>query len=228
MLGSDDDLYEPNFLEEMLRLEKKYPSVDMFNAHHDLFDEKGIVYLSPRGAEYERQIEWIYALVCFRRYEVAQSVMVRTEALRRAGGFVNLPAGWGACDWLSWCRLAKNGVVNSSKRLMHWRMDGGNTSFNQSPASLQNKIEAIMLARPMWIDMANQLKPDNEEERYMVDAIRNKLSTGFHDWLGFPTYRNLPFGPYVRLMWRLYKDGVISFRRFIAEVRYGARRVLKK
>ena len=228
VLGSDDDLYEPNFLEEMLRLAKKYPQVDMFNARHELFNEKGIVYLSPRGAEYERQIEWIYALVCFTRYEVAQSVMIRTEALRNAGGFVNLPAAWGACDWLSWCKLARNGVVNSSERLMHWRMDGGNTSLNQSLTSLQNKIEAIMLARPMWMDMANQLKPENEEERYMVEAIRKKLSTGFHDWLGFPTYRNLPFRPYVRLMWRLYKDGVLSFRRFIGEVRWGARRALKK
>ena len=27
----------------------------------------------------------------------------------------------------------------------------------------------------------------------MVGAIQKKLSTGFHDWLGFPTYRNLPF-----------------------------------
>lgn len=228
VLGSDDDLYEPNFLEEMLRLAKKYPHVDMFNAHHELFNENGIVLLSPRGAEYERQIEWIYALVCFRRYEVAQSVMIRTEALRNAGGFVNLPAAWGACDWLSWCKLAKNGVVNSSERLMHWRMDGGNTSLNKSTTCLQDKIRAIMLAKPMWMEMANQLKPETDEERYMVEAIRKKLATEFHDWLGFLTYRSLPFWPYVRLMWKLYNDGAFSFRRFVGEVRFGLRKALKK
>ncbi len=226
VLGSDDDLYEPNFLEELVRLARKYPNVDMFDAYHELFDENGIVFLHSRGAEFERQIEWIYALVCGKRYEVAQSVMVRTSALREIGGFVSLPAAWGACDWLSWCRLAKNGVVNSSERLMHWRLDGGNTSLNCSLPSLRNKIEAIRLARPLWMEMAAGLEATTDSEKFMLDGIRRKLRTGYLDWIGFLTFRSLPFFPFLKLMWQFRRAGDISLRRFMTEIRAAARRAL--
>ena len=228
VLGSDDDLYEANFLEELVRLAEKYPTVDMFDARHDLFNRNGIVSLHPRAPEHEGQIEWIYALVCHTRYEVAQSVMARTKALREIGGFVNLPVAWGACDWLTWCRLAKNGVVNSRSRLMHWRFDGGNTTMNASSETLRYKAEALRLARPMWEAMADELEGRNEEERFMVNQIRKKIHSGYLDWLGMATYQNMPFGMFAKEMREYYRDGTISFRRLLRELRGAARRALRR
>ena len=192
VLASDDDLYEPDFLAEMVRLAEKYPGVNAFDAYHDFVNASGISRLSQRGAEYETQVEWVYALVCHRRGIVAQSMMVRTQALRDIGGFVNLPAAWGACDWLTWCKLSQNGVVNSSKVLMHWRSDCGNTTSAHDAYWLRQKEKAVELARPLWIKFAEELTPHSDVERYMVSAIRLRIIDQYFLWLGIWTYYGFP------------------------------------
>lgn len=210
VLGSDDDLYEDDYLEKMVGLAQKYPDADVIDAAHDLFGARGIEMLPPRIPEFLSQIEWIYALMFSPRGVIAQSVMCRAAALRDLGGFDNLPAAWGACDWLTWCRLAKNGVVTSREILMHWRIDGGNTTSADSGYWMKQKIAALDMARERWAELADGLRPSDRYEEHMVEVIRHKVGRGFFDWLGDPTYHRLGPIDYARIVCQYVGRGDVS------------------
>lgn len=216
VLGSDDDLYEDDYLEKMVALAERYPQADLFDARHDLFSQRGVDVLSPRIPELMSQIEWVHALVFSPRFIVAQSAMCRTAALRAIGGFDNFPAAWGACDWLTWCRLSKNGVVTSQEVLMHWRNDGGNTSSTMTPYWTKQKLRALEIAHEKWIEFAEGLVPANCYDEHMVGVIRAKVGKGYFDWLGKYTYKYLKLCDYIRVVNQYRERGDLTRNHAIA------------
>lgn len=223
VLGSDDDLYEPEYLEGMVALAEKYPSVNLFDAYHDIFDSRGIINIAPKSPEIESQLDWMYGLVYAPRHIVAQSVMCRTSALRSIGGFPNLPAAWGACDWLTWCRLAENGVVNSNRVLMHWRKDGGNTTSSVSYFWLKQKLDALRQAQPLWAELVRGLKGTTPSDVFRIKAIRRRIVDNYIDWLSIQTYAQLPLRMFIRIMVAHYRKGEMSWHRL---ARYMVKRVM--
>lgn len=215
VLGSDDDLYEDDFLEKMVSLAEKYITVDFFNARHDIFDARGIVILPPRCPEYQTQIEWIYSLVFSPRYIVAQSAMCRTKALKDIGGFDNLPAAWGACDWITWSRMAKNGAVTSDQVLMHWRNDGGNTSSTMSSYWAQQKVLALEMSRERWRLLSESLLPSGKYDEYMVRRIKRRTGAEFFSWLGIYTYSLLPLRDFVKVVKAYLRRGEMTAKHAI-------------
>ena len=198
VLGSDDDLYEPDYLEKMVALAEKYPQLDIFDARHDFVGEAGVVVPAPPAQAVETQLEWLHAVVCGKRNAIAQSVMCRTAALRAIGGFVNLPAAWGGCDWLTWARLAKRGLANSAEVLMHWRADGGNTTSARDPHWVRQKLAAVREARPLWKELAESLVATDERERRLAEEIRNQVVRKFFRWMELCVVDDLPRVDYRR------------------------------
>lgn len=192
VLGSDDDLYEPDYLEKMVALAEKYPQIEIFDARHDFIGDEGVIRTCAYGKEVESRIEWLHAVVCGKRFAVAQSVMCRTKALRAIGGFVNLPAAWGGCDWLTWARLAKNGIANSAEVLMHWRADGGNTTSVCDPYWVRQKLTAVRKARPLWKALAESLDAADERERHIEQEICDRIVWRFFRWMELCVVDELP------------------------------------
>lgn len=215
VLGSDDDLYEPDYLQQMLALAARHPDIDIFDAHHDFIGAEGVVRTCAVGKEVESQIEWLYAVVCGKRLAVAQSVMCRTAALRAIGGFVNLPAAWGGCDWLTWAQLAKKGVANSSQLLMHWRTDGGNTTSAKDPYWTRLKLKAVRQARPLWRALAQSLLPADAEAVRQVAAIRQKVVKKFFRWMELCVVDELPPAERKAELRSAYRRGDLSLWRFL-------------
>ena len=210
VLGSDDDLYEPDFLERMVELAERHPDVDMLDARHDFIGEAGVVTAAPEMKEMETQIEWLHAVVCEKRNAIAQSVMCRTAALRAIGGFVNLPAAWGGCDWLTWAKLAVKGVANSSKVLMHWRADGGNTTSSANAYWVGQKLQAVKRSRPRWGELVDGLRPVNDDEARAVAEIRERAVRNFFRWMQLCTVDELPRDEYHTELLSAYRHGDIG------------------
>ena len=60
IMAGDDDVYEPTFLEEMDRLQVKYPNVDLLHARARVIDAEGeVVKLDSAYDEYVTQIEFL-------------------------------------------------------------------------------------------------------------------------------------------------------------------------
>jgi len=210
VLGSDDDLYEPDYLEKMVALAERYPEIEIFDARHDFIDADGIVVPAPEISEVETQIEWLHAVVCKRRNAIAQSVMCRTAALRAIGGFVNLPAAWGGCDWLTWAKLAKKGVANSAEALMHWRSDGGNTTSAQDLYWIRQKLIAVRMARPMWKALVESFSPQDEVSKSFLAEIRGQVVIRFFSWMELGLVESLPMREYVSSVWTAMRAGDLS------------------
>ncbi|MGE0090012.1 MAG: glycosyltransferase family 2 protein [Bacteroidales bacterium] len=141
ILFSDDDIYEPTFLQELFNLSLKYPDVDLFHARVaqiNSLDE--VINFSYSLPEYEDILDFISNRFFFNRIQFAPDFMVKTEALRNIGGFYETPIAWGADD-ITWISLAKEkGIVHSNKILCKWRI----SIFNISAiGNIKQKLLAI-------------------------------------------------------------------------------------
>ncbi len=214
VLASDDDIYEPTFLEKLLSLAKKYPTVDIFNGRYDRFNDSGICGMVAKPAEYESQTECMYAMTCERRYPIAPNVMVRTKALRDIGGFVDLPAGT-ASDYLTWLKLARNGYVTSNDILLHWRYDGSSITSSKSQYWLSQKIAGMRLAQPIWIELAKSLSPQTDAESFQKSCILNLVTNGYENWMIMPLMGKATKSTYVKFLFEMLKSGKIGKRYFV-------------
>ena len=137
----DDDKWHPDFIKEMLRLAKKFPSTNIFHARVvtiDQFDNK--LSLSPLCPEFESGLDFLYHRMAGFRNNYLSDFIVRTDSLRKIGGFVDLPDGWGSDD-ITWFKIAsKGGVAYSSRELFYYRDSPVNTSNDKS---IQKKLHAI-------------------------------------------------------------------------------------
>lgn len=218
VLGSDDDLYEPDYLEKMVALAERYPRLDIFDARHDFIGEQGVVRTCTYDKEVESQIEWLHAVVCGKRYAIAQSVMCRTQALRAIGGFVNLPAAWGGCDWLTWASLAKKGIANSSDVLMHWRADGGNTTSSADSYWTEQKLKALKASRALWRKRVDELRPKNVDEKRLLQDIRSRAIENYFTWMCLWIVLQLPLRRSLFELYRAYCRGDMSWLRYLTNL----------
>ena len=170
VLASDDDLYAPEYLEEMIRLAEKYPSVDVFHCRIAGVDGAGkwLWIGDPRG-EYETPIEMFYNTAVKRIALRAPDIMFRLSALREIGGFVKTPQAW-YTDIGTWVRLSmKNGACCSPRVLFFWRESGLNIS-NRHADALQ-KIDAGIQFLRMACQWMKELAPKNALDGYLLARI---------------------------------------------------------
>ena len=143
VLFSDDDIYHPDFLKEMLELTEKYPDTNVFHCRVQEINNNGdTITYSPLCPEWENVFNFIWHRLKLYRSQFAPDFMCRTCALKKVGGFVSFPLGWGSDD-ATWFTLSKDyGVSYSQKALCKWR----NSSLNISQkGNYKKRFEAVKL-----------------------------------------------------------------------------------
>lgn len=148
ILASDDDIYNSDFVSEMIILSKKYPETDLFHsrvAQIDKFDK--IINLTPLCPEFENCYDFVWHRINGYRLQYVPDFMCRTVALLSINGFVDFPSGWFSDD-ATWFLLAKKGgVAYSSKILFFFRYSGINIT---STGHIEDKIKANYLFKD-WL-----------------------------------------------------------------------------
>lgn len=127
VLASDDDVYAPTFLEEML---KGVDGLDVDLIHcrtMQLLCDGTIGKVNSLFPAYETQLEFINDIFVHARGILGQNFMSRTSRLKEIGGFVDVCVAWGS-DYLTYAQLAKNGVAYCKSPLLMWRSSGENVS----------------------------------------------------------------------------------------------------
>ena len=146
IVASDDDVYEPRFLEEVDELTAKYPSVDLFHARANTIDSEGNVLHSDSVSNELYDIEtFISHYLCADSVLCIGNYVFKTEVLRHIGGFVNFPYAWKS-DTATQMSMATNGVANTSEVLFGFRMSGQNIS-SQKPRDRKTdakKLDSIL------------------------------------------------------------------------------------
>lgn len=144
IMASDDDLYAPNFLEEIDKLTFKYPLVDMYCTRVKRINEDDVVTAQDAPTvEFEKQIDFLYGLYVLRRLKCIGNYVFRTSSIKKFGGFVKFPYAWGSDD-ITVSAMSKNGVGITSGVLFSFRLSGKNISSTQNSRVTSLKVKARM------------------------------------------------------------------------------------
>ena len=109
IMASDDDVYEPNFLEEADKLFHKYPNVNLFRARSREIDGNGKEKKTEDTTE-----EWLDNIHFIHRVYQKDwvggiaSFVYRTASLKEKGYFVDFPSAWFSDDVTNFL-MADNG-----------------------------------------------------------------------------------------------------------------------
>lgn len=196
VLASDDDVYHPDYLKEMLALAAKHPTVDVFHCREVVINADGSWrrVAAPR-AEYETGIEMLYNRGVTRLQQTMPEFMFRTSALKAIGGFVWTQKAWYSDD-ATWMRLSRdNGAVCSPRPLFFWRASGANITTLCTDSV--EKLQAHEVFRKWVHRLIDEERPQNDLDRYLLEEARrgiDKSIDGLTHWVLSVT----PFGLWVK------------------------------
>lgn len=212
ILASDDDVYAPNFLEEIDALTEKYSYVDLFHARAQCIDANGDVF--KEDALYKElvgQLEYFEQLDYYSHIECIANYVYRTSALKAIGGFVDYPLAWSS-DTATCNLMAKNGVANTTHILFGFRMSGINISSqtNDNKKVSRLKFKACCLYDDFMRKLLATIVPaDNSLEKYRYEQVcRNhrKRMAGLIAWQSV----NLPMSDFIGYLRTYRKLGYIN------------------
>ena len=172
IMASDDDVYEPNFLEELDKLVCKYPTVDLFHARAQVIDGNGEVTMKDAlYEEYASQMEFMASYGNQGHVECVPNYIYRTERMKQMGGFVDFPLAW-CSDTATNNLMAQNGCATSKEILFSFRMSGANiSSISKEDKSITlKKLKAAYLFYGLLQDLFDGIaKPKNKLQQYYLD-----------------------------------------------------------
>ena len=174
VLASDDDLYDANFLDTLVKLSLKYPSVDLFHCRVAVINDKNKpIYWGPSIAEYETDIDFIYQRSINRRTQLISDFMFRRRAIEKIGGFVSYPLAWYS-DEMTLYKLAQGkGVVCAQETLFYWRSSLENIS-SKNDDTLQKADASFQHMEKMRLLIEN-LFPKNPKDIFLLSQLRSRF-----------------------------------------------------
>lgn len=171
VMASDDDVYHPEYLSEMIRLTKEYPNNDVFHCNIIQIDDKGeIIEICSQVSEYESCLQNAYYRLTYSRTEALQDYFFRTYKLKAIGGFIDYPLATFA-DIATILSIAnRNGIICSSRYLFKWRNNGKNISSN--PFTCKTRIGAC---EQIFEWVMKQFEMDNDYDDDVSNWIKERF-----------------------------------------------------
>ncbi len=206
IMASDDDVYDPHFLEEIDKLQEKYPKVDLLHARAQMITQDGEIV--QRDAIYEEcvtQLEFISQYQYFNHVECIANHAFRTEELKKNQGFFPFPYAW-ASDTATTNYMAHNGAANTRDILFSFRMSGENiSSINHEDAKRSRaRIQAMFQYHEVFNNLLSSITPVNKSEINLYKKIAAFHKN--HVFGGVISYsNNLPFFDFLQVLRELKK-----------------------
>lgn len=173
VLASDDDVYLPEYLEEMIRLRDKYPECDLFHSRMAIIDAEGNWIGGGHGRiEHETQLQMVYSRGVLGVVQTMADFMFRRKSYEQIGGFVRFPRAWYSDD-ATWFSLAANGCVCSPRILYCWRSSGDNISTRFD--DVLEKLAASMAYKKWAEEFISRIRPGSREENEFICKICNEI-----------------------------------------------------
>lgn len=159
IMASDDDVYEPQFLEEIDKLTVKYPNVDLFRARVDVINEnKNVIKEDREFCEYETHRQFLESFFSKGNNKCIANYVFKTSQLKKNHGFYETPLAWGA-DEITVIEVSDQGCGYTKDILFHFRISDVNISgMKQLPKIASQKAIALLYADE-WFE--NYLKRNN-------------------------------------------------------------------
>ncbi|WP_194776386.1 glycosyltransferase [Pararhodonellum marinum] len=162
MIMGDDDVLEPDYLEEFLNLMSKYPDLHVYHCRSQIIDERGITQmLTPACPSIESVYDSIWHRLNQYRSNYISDYVYLTDALRKSGGFYDLPLAWGTDDITAFMASADHGIAHSNRPVFKYRSHGTSISSTKS-----NDFEKMIADQgyAKWLEEFLKRVPTQPEE----------------------------------------------------------------
>lgn len=198
IIASDDDVYQPSFLEEIDRLGCLYPDVCLFRIAAEIINNNGTLLRRENGPETIIDTNGFLdhllnpeSVLCIGNY------VFRTKALKEIGGVVDFPFAWKS-DSATVLALSSNGVACSGKVLFSFRMSGQNISEHTGKEAYvdRKKLDATLKFK-QWMDY----NIDSVILQDSYSSIKRKLEGELRSY-----YWTLSFSDFIRLYHKLVRE----------------------
>lgn len=174
ILASDDDIYHPEYLQEINSLAQRYPQVKVLGCRKRIINEHGLlVDIDGCLNEYMTATELAYRLYGSTFYSSIPNYAFHRETLVEQGGFVSFPIAWYSDD-ATLLAMAHEGVAFSSRQLFSFRFSGINLSTVKSRGLYEKKLEATQ----MFYDWNQSLFESLHVEEDDTDCLLKKRLKG--------------------------------------------------
>ena len=175
VLASDDDLYDPGYLQEMLRLHDKYPMCDLFHSRIAIIDAEGKwTRVGEERIEFETQVQMAYSRGVRRLEQRAPDFMFRKSTLDAMGGFVNFPLAWYSDD-ATWMALSRHGCACSPQILFLFRQSGINISSVYGK-SVERKLQAASMFKTWFRDFIETAVAASDEDGCLIQGMAGRVA----------------------------------------------------
>ena len=218
ILASDDDIYDPTFLQEVDKLVCKYPNLDQIRARVRMIDDNEEIFWEDlHYEEYMSQLKFC----CYNPNTCIANTVFRTAALKALGGFISFPLAWGS-DLATEMALSVHGVANTDSILFSFRMSGVNiSSLKRNKRADLLKLQAVFEFHKWFVNFMPSIK---FEKNKLQNSYFEKLIIRMNGVVISQCISSswaLPFFEYVKLFFKIKKEGLFYKRSVLANgIRY--------
>lgn len=166
----DDDIYEPTFLEEMLKLAATYSKCNVFRSRVKIIDGADqVIGFYPSSPAWESCEDYMWHVGHFKRKQTISEWMFRTDHIKKCGGYVNFPYAWGA-DYASIYRFSlEGGIVSTTQLLVAYRKNNQAISSN-----IDKNGEEKLCANYLCKQMIMSIIKDNQFSSHLVELMSKR------------------------------------------------------
>ncbi|MGN1164813.1 MAG: glycosyltransferase family 2 protein [Lachnospiraceae bacterium] len=217
ILATDDDLYEPNFLEAFVPLIEKYPEVGVFRARTvSVYSDGKIISLDKGYREFLRIEEFFYHYLSGIKGGIPQLMFVRSKLIE-SGGFINFPLAWGSDD-ATMLKMAFNGIVHSQEFLVKFRWSDINISSDHTARTSLSKLDARLLFCYFVGKIVRKMCFQNTciggyLRNQLVDNLKNIQKV-----IVIKAFRDVPLGGFISAVKMIIRSELFKFRDILSIV----------
>lgn len=217
IMASDDDVYSPFFLEEIDKLVTKYPEASVFRARTQRINEQGeTTSQEDIFEEYQDLVSAMHSMFCGNYIGCIGNYVFNCNALKKVGGFFDLPYAWFS-DIVTIITLLKKGQANTNKILFSFRLSEKNISNTKQNKVIDlYKLQATIKFDKWISNYISHLPTANDvlTKRYLTEIISN-CKHRVYGQCGDYSWSITPFKWYQYIYKQLKKHTYFSSKSFL-------------
>lgn len=174
IVASDDDVYSDKFLENIDSLTIKYPLVNVLRARTQRINNDGeVTSQEDIFEEYQDRVAALHSMFCGNYIGCVGNYVFRTDALRQAGGFADLPYAWFS-DMQTVISMQENGQANTNQILFSFRLSNINISSSRQDKKVDSFKLKATISFDKWLSGYITCLPSSGsvlEKNYIKDVV---------------------------------------------------------
>lgn len=150
ILASDDDVYEPQFLEEIDKLTVKYSQVDLFRARIRIVDQnRKELQTDIEFNEFENHRQFLESHFRQGNFKCIANHVFRTRKLKDIGGFYETPLAWYS-DHITSILASEDGCAYTKDILFNFRLSDINITGRAKTKYISSQKSRAILQADEW------------------------------------------------------------------------------